>query len=347
MPGDPAIPIRSRAQDILKGVAIIGVLIQHAAPRDDLRAVYTPLHLGLAVPVFIVLTGMNLAGSILRHGDRPLRRLYSREYASRRLGRLVPPLAVAWLASLALGAALGRLWLTPQLLLLSLPMPGPGGYYIAVLFQAVLLVPLVAWGMARRPVVTIVACFAIDLAFELAATHIDPVRHVLFSGDAFRYDVVGLRYLAAIAVGVWLAGSVRLLGRRNLWLLPLGLAGVAYLLLEHGEAMSVFGFAPTFERRTNLLVAGLAAVYVMLALRLIGARSQRVLEPLAVLGRASYHVYLVQIVWFSVFTGVSWAAFAWSVVGCGVVGVLFERLLPGWPWSRRDRGAAQAPAEPG
>jgi peptidoglycan/LPS O-acetylase OafA/YrhL len=328
---------RSTAIDVLKGVAIAGVILQHALTPYARHEIYASLHAGLAVPVFVLLTGLNLSRSWSRDSGQNLRASYSSRYLERRLGRLVPPFIVAWLAALMLGGLLDRLAISPQMLVGSFPMPGPGDYYIPVLFQVVLLTPLIAWTMSRRPALMLVVCFAIDAAFELAATRVQPLWSFLSTGGHFRYDVIGLRYLGVLALGIWLGLRARR-ARELWWIWPFAVLSIAYLLLEQTHWTEQWlGLPPGFERRTNLLAVGLAAAWVLLGLATLDRLWARLAAPVAELGRASYHVYLVQIVWFGVFPEESWPRFALALVACSLIGLAFYRLLPGGLPARRRR----------
>jgi peptidoglycan/LPS O-acetylase OafA/YrhL len=343
----PSRPDRSEAIDVLKGIAIIGVLLQHALAPEELRSIFTAFHLGLAVPVFVLLTGMNLTGSLQRTGSTSLGQIYTRVYVGRRVGRLLPPLVVAWGASLVLGIALGRLAMSPQLALLSFPMPGPGDYYIPVLLQMVLVTPVVFWAMSKRPGLTIAICFGLDIGFEFIANHVDAATSILGGNSRFRYDVVGLRYFGVLAIGVWIGVRSAEASRRATWLWVLAVLGVVYLLVEraHGQELWL-GMNPGFERRTTVAIAGLAAVWALAGMRVLNGVPRSLRAPLVVIGIASYHVYLVQIVWFGVFPQTSWLRFAVAVVCCCAIGVAFHWALPGGvPDGLRRRHRAEGRGE--
>lgn len=276
-----------------------------------------------------MVTAMNLSGSLERGGGSRVAELYGRGYLPRRLGRLVPPLAVAWVAALLLAVALGRMALGPQVLLGSFPLPGPGDYYIPVIFQVVALLPLIVWGFRRRPIATVVLLFAADAAFEIAATRVPSWQGSFASGQhPFPYDVWALRYFGAIALGLWLSRSAGLTARRNLWILGAAAISLGYLVWEH-QSPGFPLFSPGFERRTNFLAVGLAAALVMAALRWLPSAPRGPLRVVEELGRASYHIYLVQIVWFGVWPEQSLARFLLAVVGTSLAGIAFMRLVPG------------------
>jgi peptidoglycan/LPS O-acetylase OafA/YrhL len=94
----------------------------------------------------------------------------------------------------------------------------------------------------------------------------------------------------------------------------------------------LLGLGPGFERRTNFLVACYPALLVALGMRWLPASAPRLLQPAVTLGRASYHVYLVQIVWFGALPDQSLGRFVTALAAVVAIGLVFYRLVPGrWP----------------
>jgi len=92
-PGAAATSRRRRplaAIDLLKAYAIFGVLWQHTVPRTVTEHAMGNLWIRPAVPIFFVLLGLNLAGSLSRQG--PLDATGVKTYMLRRLDRLALPL---------------------------------------------------------------------------------------------------------------------------------------------------------------------------------------------------------------------------------------------------------------
>src|SRR4051812_17940123 len=103
--------------DVLKGVAIVAVLVQHGLPTAGLHTIAAGLWINQAVPVFFILMGFNAARAHARR-DRPLP---VGEYWRGRLRRLGIPFAAAFAASVLVGAIAGGLTWGPTILLGRLP----------------------------------------------------------------------------------------------------------------------------------------------------------------------------------------------------------------------------------
>jgi hypothetical protein len=242
-----------------------------------------------------------------------------------------------------LALAAGKLYVGPYLLIGALPIAGPGNYYLPLIFQLVLAMPLVVWSWRRSPVATAIGLVCLDLAFEVGASRVP----ALSPGGSrlFLYDCAAFRYLGAVAIGVWLAS--RAAGRpvAIAWLAVGAVAGVAYLGLEHQHPFERFLlWEPGFERRTNVLTVCLAGIFVTAGLRWLPARPRWPGRMVAHLGSASYHIFLVQVLWFGLFPGASVGRFVVGLVACAIIGSLFARLLPGGRPARAGRTVAAHPS---
>jgi peptidoglycan/LPS O-acetylase OafA/YrhL len=310
--------------DLLKGLAIVAVLVLHGLPIRVLRDSWEGLHVRQAVPVFVVLMGMNSAASFTKRGWTGLRDLYLRGYLADRARRIVVPLAIAYGASLVLGLALGRVHIGPLAAVGVLPLSGPGNYFVTLLLETVLAFPLIYWCYRRRPVLTLVGCFVLDAGWELIAG-----ATTRFDSSPYLYDSSVLRYLAMLALGMWIADSAADAVRRNVIIAAGAVIGLGYLVMfDSGEWYPTF-VVPGFGLETNALTAFYPALLVLAGLRwLPRAPGTPVGAALAFLGRASFHVFLVQILWFGAWGAPDSARLPLDIVACLVLGSLFYALVP-------------------
>jgi peptidoglycan/LPS O-acetylase OafA/YrhL len=281
--------------DLLKGLAVLSVIALHGLTAPELHDAWAPFHIGQAVPVFLVVMGMNAARSFRDRREASLRELFSPAYFAGRFDRLVMPFAVVWLASLALGALRGGLHFGPLIAVGVTPLSGPGNYFVTIAFEFVLVFPVLFWAFVRAPVATVAACFAVDAAFELAAPS-------LFDGAyPFGYDAAILRYLGQIAIGLWIAEHPSPGARANRWILWLAPVSLAYLVLQRFEPDAFGWLRHDFGATTNFIAAPYAGALVLAGLRLLPHRAAPApVAVVAALGRASWHIFLVQMVWFAV-----------------------------------------------
>lgn len=286
--------------DALKGIAIIFVMLLHALPRQALLDSYALLHIWQAVPILLVLLGYT--GVLTR--VRPLSHYYRR-----RALRLLVPLVAVWVVALVIALVRSDLAWSPLLLAGKLPATGPGNYFITLVLQFALILPLLRWLLARGAFAFIATCFAVNLAYELAVWH--------FDWDGYLYSSSILRVLFTVGLGMLIASD-----RRVEYLFPFSLVYLIAMLqqwrlpffIDHWQTQALFA-------------AGYAATLVSLGLRL------RYPALSGVVGRASYHVFLVQILWFGqigpavmpLLSLRGYAGDAFQVLVCIVLGVAFAK----------------------
>lgn len=303
--------------DVLKGLAILAVLVIHALPPHVRIASYAALHYWQAVPIFFIVFGFNASRSFIRRPPESLRAAYSRTYLVGRLQRLGIPIVATAIASLALGAALHRLSFGPLTLLGVLPMSGPGNYFITLIVLFTLAAPTLLWIVSARPLLALAGAAAVELAFELVAPHIGFSRSE--GGAGYLYTACPLRYLTPVVAGMVLARRPGLLERSG-WSWLAALAGGAYLVAFTRGAHTPF--LPQ-SGPANVITAGWAVALVVVALRLL---PNRPLGPVALLGRASFHIFLVQILFFAISPDWSIRNLALALLVCSPVGAAFFKL---------------------
>jgi fucose 4-O-acetylase-like acetyltransferase len=303
---------RNGAVDAIKGIAIVSVLLIHSLPEQVLSASFSVFHVSQAVPILIVMMGYLGATSRVR----PLG-----DYLRRRGIRLLVPWAIAWLVALLVLVLKGHLvWMSP-ILVGALPVPsGPGNYFISIAIEFVLILPLLRWLLDRGPWVLLGTCLALDISYELTAAY--------FGLNNYVTKALIFRYLFAVALGMLLAKG------HKFWpLLPLSFAFLVAI-----TAGVRFDFLAPGWQSQSLLAAGYTIALVAVGLRF---RYPRLLQSL---GRASWHIFLVQILWFGQIApalvsrfGLSTAAnVAPGLVACLAIGLGFARAEQWATHSVRD-----------
>jgi peptidoglycan/LPS O-acetylase OafA/YrhL len=335
----PSLAGRVPQIDLLKGLAIIAVIMLHALPAATLFAVAAPLHLGQAVPVFAVLMGLNAHASNVRRGGQRLRQLYTRAYAIGRVERLYAPFLIIFAISLFAALARGeeRPGFFAGLVTGELATSGPGNYFIGFAFQFALVAPALFVAYRRAPRVTAAAVVVASLALDVAASHV-----ALFASRPYFYDASIIRFAPFVVAGMALADVLTAGARPPRWWLPAAVAAFAYLVAVSvdGELLplATADWRPWGMTALAVPFAGLVVVIGLRFLRAGGA----VAGIVAGLGRASYHIFLAQILWFALIETRSVAIMPFDVIACCAIGSAFwlvnERL------ATRSKAPAPAPA---
>lgn len=285
--------------DIIKGLAIIAVLLLHSVTREQLMSSYATFHIWQAVPVFMVLMGLNLG---LSYSSKTLhfRQLYTAHYFSRKAMRIVLPLLVMYIIALLAGYSWQQLFerdvytLGWKNLIGVLPVSGKGNYFITLLLQSLLLLPLIGYTFNRWPVATSVALVLVETAFQLVAAQLS-----YFDQDSYLYDAAFFRYLSAVALGLWIARIMdRPLGRYGWPVVALGLASGLYLYLLQYQQLRLLPFRESWQSQV-MLTFPYAALLIYFGIKAFPQQSGFVVwRALAYVGQASYHIFLVQVLYF-------------------------------------------------
>jgi peptidoglycan/LPS O-acetylase OafA/YrhL len=323
-------PNRGRlpAIDVVKGLAIVGVIAQHALTRTTLDDTGADFWYRQAVPVLFVLMGFNAARSSLRRPATTLAQAYGARYWRGRFRRILLPLLIAFAVALVAGEATGRLNLRPLVLVGSLPVPGPGIYWITILLTFTLIWPLWMHLFRLRPGLVVAAAVALDVGFELVAGQVPSFRGAGSAGGfPYAYDACILRYFAAIAVGMWLAIEDERVARRRLVVVALAVPSLAYIAVAGTDPPELPFFVHGFTLATNFAVVPWAATMLLAALHLWPARGIPGTGWIERLGVASYEVFLMQVVWLGVLTDRGQLPFVVAVVASGTLGWALHRML--------------------
>ena len=320
--------MRIPAIDVVKGLAIIGVIAQHALTRGTMDDTGADFWLRQSVPVLFVLMGFNAARSSLRRPAPTLADAYGARYWRGRYRRILLPLLIVSAGALVVGAATGRLHLGPLALVGYLPVPGPGVYWITILLTFTLIWPAWMHLFQLRPGLVVAGAIALNVIFELWAGRMPDFRGAgSLGGYPYAYDACILRYFAAIAIGMWLAIDDARVGRRRLVVVALAVPSVAYIALAGTDPASLPFFVHGFTLATNFAAVPWAAAMLLAALHLWPTHSVPGTGWLERLGVASFEIFLVQVVWLGVLPERGQIPFLVALVGSGVLGSALHRVL--------------------
>lgn len=315
--------------DLLKGLAIIFVLIFHTLPRETLDDIYFDFHIRQAVPIFMLLLGLNMGMSIARRYSKS-KKFNFREYIGGRFWRIVFPFILLFLTTLLIGIATSRIKIGEILgkILLGifgvLPVYGPGNYFITILFQFILVFPLIFWLYRRYPKLTVVLCFAIDILFQLFAKNSS-----IFDNFPYLYSACILRYLSIISIGLWISTDLRLFSRRNRFILIGSIFSITYLI-----AINFYAYVFPYFRNVwrTVLAFFYPALIVCIGIKYLPNKTKnKIIELFGQIGKMSYHIFLFQIAFFGLGLNMYGhiepiLAIVINIVICLIGGVLFAML---------------------
>jgi peptidoglycan/LPS O-acetylase OafA/YrhL len=286
------------AFDFIKGFAIISVVLVHTIPPPVQNLLLFQFYIGQQVALFFIIMGFTLVLSLNRKKIQGLIGYYSKTYVIDKFWRYVAPFLLIFCISLAAGIYKHQYYLGIFSLMGKLPTAGAGNYFVSMLFQFILISPLIYWLYKKSPALMVLVLFSLDLGFQLAAPHI-----ALLSTYPDLTSVI-LRYLSAIALGVYVAdeffstGRINLRSGKNRFILVLFPVAVFYLILSIFFAQPCPLFPPWGIQ--NILSFAYPFVLTVLFINYYPVLKipNRISTTINSLGRASYHIFLVQMLYF-------------------------------------------------
>ncbi|MFX1263145.1 MAG: acyltransferase family protein [Promethearchaeota archaeon] len=301
--------------DALKAFAIALVVLDHSLTWDLKSLIGGVFWERTAIPIFMIIMGFNIGLSFKNKGATTLRELYSRAYFKNKIERYVLPFLLVYWGSLILGVFFNSLTWNEYSLIGWLPFWGPGNWFIPVLFSSILVLPLVYRGYISYPKLTVFLCFMSEILLQLFLFYNIPLQLIdgqwqftsyeaAFLTSVIRTNVLFL--LPAVGLGLWFSESPDIRAKRNrlMWVaFPLSVTYMIFYQILGFRAYVIDGIY-----RHNLiwgdytfLVIPYTAFLFLLAMRSLPSIPQTRLQNLIQrAGRASYHIFLVQIIYYSI-----------------------------------------------
>jgi peptidoglycan/LPS O-acetylase OafA/YrhL len=282
--------------DLIKTFAIFSVILVHTvsiATFSNTGMVFYSLQ---AVPLFIICTGIVWYLSFLKY-DTTLSGAYSYSYLKSKFSRLIIPFLVIVTVDFIYihytGTVITLNHLIARLELLQPPIGGGGDFYLALVWQLIFLAPLICYCFKRNPMLAVIGLFTVNFAFEFAG----PI--ILF--EYYYFSIC--RYLAAFALGLVLAHNIHVNGgwkirsKVNVALIILGLVSALYLYFFFGKVTPGFRQEWGTQNVYSFFYPALIAM-LLLSAEPLTRHAKGVFRRLSVFGRASYHIFLVQMVYW-------------------------------------------------
>lgn len=301
--------------DVMKGIAIIFVVLIHSFNDETLQNIGGPFYLLQAVPLFLIISGYNQTQSYNRHALTSLSEFYRPIFLLKKLYRLLPIALIIY----ALQAVFG-----PEehsFFFYLIGRGGYGGYYISIMIQAILVLPLL-YMLAKKttPLTMLIFSFIGNLGYESFSYSFDM--------PGFLYRLLVFRYLFALALGVWYVFD----GHRSYAdkLMKIGAVfSIWYLLVVHYFDISVpFYSFETSWRGQNPLSFFYTVFIFHLGLKYLSTFKMHVIKQgLIFLGKRSYAIFIVQMLYFWLLS----AYFEWpeslfpldTLISCALGSVLY------------------------
>jgi len=304
-------PIHYFQVDALKAIMIFLVIFDHTVSWGVKSEIGVALWERICIPVFLVIMGFNMGLSFQRSGALTLRELYSKSYFKGKILRYVIPFLLLYLVSTIVGLFMydfnfvnmyneqysphwGPLNLFTGILLFW----GPGNWFIPVILQSILILPILYKGFTKKPVLTLILCFIIELAMQLIVFTLIGEVTSLEEGSVLGIMMTSvLFYLSAVGLGMWFSFGYKLRERRNLFIWILFPISLTYLIIYQffGFRLMINGI-PLLRGDYHFLVFPYSAFLFLLVMMVLPKKSEgRFARKLSLIGKSTYHILLTQI----------------------------------------------------
>lgn len=256
-----------------------------------------PFYAQLTIPFFMILSGLTWDASAARH---------SKWYTKKNLLHKFKRMALPYLPALLLEVLVLGLPDDPLIWLASGGYQMPGSYYVILMFQLILLFPFIRrfynWNKSkgRSWLVGLAMIFLFHCVYELLT--------YVFRMPLPVYRLLVLRYIVFIYSGICLHRMIlggKLDWKDMRWMLPIGAAFILAIGYLGWQPKVLFRYstwyrssAPTVFWTLPILALVFRHKGKILAKAKRWKAGQWMYKTLQLCGKASYHVYIVQMLWF-------------------------------------------------
>ena len=310
---------RNNFLDVLKGICILLVILTHFDWVEAERLKYFfPYWMNPAVPIFMITSGYVYTESFKRKNVATFQQAYALKGIIDKVIRYTVPLILIMIIEIPLKMIVFQKPLTISQIFSQFLIGGwgPGSYYYCYMMQFIFVFPLIYFAIRKWDFAGLLLCAGANIFYEVIKVPMG------MTGDTFRLIV--LRYIFAMALGCYFSmGKFKI----KKWMGVLSfLFGAVWIY-----AVCYAGYKPMYFyrwSRTSMLAVFYIAPITYLLIKYVTWEC----KPLALIGKASYNVFFVQMVYFHmanrIFDGVegNLPGMLTAYTICIVFGLLFYKI---------------------
>lgn len=290
---------RNHFLDVLKGICIFFIVITHFSWSTKERLSYFfPFWIDMAVPIFMIISGYAYTLSYQKRMISCAADAYSLKNTIDKLLRYTIPFAIAYCVEILYLFNKGSLTVSLDVAF-SVFVDffngggGPGSYFFPIMIQFIFVFPPIFFAIKKHGFKGILACGVANAFYELLKFS--------YSMNESCYRLLVFRYILLISVGCYIAnyaGEKQCHKNIKVFSLFSCALGLTFIV-----ANCYLGYQPkiiTYWTRTSFL----ASLYIIpIATILIMKLGAFKFFPLEIIGKASYNIFLVQMVWYRFVSG--------------------------------------------
>ena len=309
---------RNHTIDLLKGFAIILVVITHYSWADSHRqSPVFPYIINMAIPIFMIITGYVYSLSLSTRYKGNIVQAYRGDLLLKRIVRYTLPVIVVIVWELV----------DPNITTASTPLDilrwmivgtsGKGNYYFPVMIQMIFVFPLIWLVIDTKKEKGLWYCFAANAVYELLAWA------YMLSTPCYR--LLCFRYIFLVSAGVYAFKNHKLNGFLST---VITVTGALFI-----SSVCYWGYVPLIVNRDWATTNFISSMFVVPSIIWVLQNVRMRFLPLEIIGRASYHIFLVQMVFYLAYSpkikgiAATWQEdFLLSVFICLCIGIMFYYL---------------------
>lgn len=318
---------RNHMLDLLKGICILLVVATHFEWTDQEELILGfPFWLRMAVPVFMMISAWLYTANFEKRQVAYIEDALTFDYVVKNALRYTLPFFVVYIVEMII-YIVENIISDEELSFAVMALRffrggwGPGSYYYPVMIQFIFVCPIIYGVIRRYRIKGVCIAFLTNFFFEI-------LKEALFIEEN-TYRLLIFRYIFVIACGCYLSMDKEKF-KPNMWWMSL--VGGIYII-----AVSYLGYDPTilhFWEKTSMMSS---LFIVPVFAYLVKCHGTVRCKPLEFLGRASYNIFLAQMVYYRyveefVISAVDqrWLVFVIDMVVSVVLGLLFYGVEPKW-----------------
>lgn len=290
--------------DLLKGICIMVVIVYHSFDFKSYYPIFYRLFF-IEMALFYIIIGYNSYNSFNKINYSKLRNLLNKNYLIKRFKRYLVPFAIIYLLEFIIKLLFLKTYsITFEILIFKLPFDFEGNYFISILFHSILILPILFYFYKKAPKKTIIISIVISFSYFSI--------FVLYLNFKF-YNWFIFYFLFFFIFGFYIREHFIIDNLLNFFkynkkLLFFFILSFSYYLfhllnfdLEIFNNISVITlFFKLFFHAIYLLYCCFAFIIILFSLSKI--RYKRDIGLFRYIGLSSYHIFLLQGIYFGFFT---------------------------------------------
>lgn len=295
--------------DVWKSLMILLVIMDHTFTHSYLATYASVFWERISIPLLMIVMGYNLGISLDKKKKTALRDLYSKSYVLKKMKRYVLPYLILYAIHLILFLIEQNTSMETfdtfyyennlNVYIGYTPFYGPGMWFIPTLFTTILIFPLLYWCYKKKPGLTLIGTYLIEILWSLLKYNIynnvpsfeDRVTSIYFQCHIFSF-------FSAIGLGLWFSSDDKITSLRNwfIWILLI----VSLISMKNYTLTQVQTFQ-WISGDYHFMFFPYSGFLFLLGMRYFPKNPHKIVKKvIRTISKSTYHILLSQILYFSI-----------------------------------------------